>query len=70
MNYLTRYIEKDIAEALETSGVVVVAGPKFCGKSTTCSLFAASSYSLDEKRKIELYSLYLQEVQPLPPKKK
>lgn len=32
MNYLTRYIEKDIESALETSGVVVVAGPKFCGK--------------------------------------
>ena len=54
MQYLTRYIEKEIAGALDTSGVVVVAGPKFCGKTTTCSLFAKSSYALDTKARIEL----------------
>ncbi len=54
MDYLSRYIEKDIKLALETSGVVVVAGPKFCGKTTTCKLFSKSEYSLDTKRKIEL----------------
>lgn len=52
--YLERYIEKEIKEALETSGVVVVAGPKFCGKTTTSMLFAKSNYSLNTKRKIEL----------------
>ena len=36
MKYLNRYIEKDLALALRTSGVVVVAGPKFCGKTETC----------------------------------
>jgi len=52
--YLTRYIEQEIKETLETSGVVVVAGPKFCGKTTTCQLFAKSKFVLDTKAKIEL----------------
>lgn len=39
---------------LETSGVVVVTGPKFCGKTTTCKLFAKSIYSLDNDEKIRL----------------
>lgn len=54
MAYLKRYIEKEIEEALDTSGVVVVAGPKWCGKTTTCARFAKSSYALDTKAKIEL----------------
>ena len=54
MAYLSRYIEKEIEETLETSGVVVVSGPKWCGKSTTCARFAKSSYALDTKAKIEL----------------
>lgn len=52
--YLRRYIEKEIQECIETSGVIVVAGPKFCGKSTTTELFAKSKYILDTKQKIEL----------------
>ncbi len=52
--YLKRYIEKEIEEALETSGVVVVAGPKFCGKTTTSELFAKSKFVLDTKSKIEM----------------
>ncbi len=54
MAYLKRYIEKEIKDALETSGAVVVAGPKFCGKTTTSNLFAKSKYILDSKDKIEL----------------
>ena len=53
MEYLERIIEKRIRDAIETSGVVVVAGPKFCGKTTTCKRYAASSYTLDTKAKIE-----------------
>ena len=56
MKYLKRYIENKISEALETSGVVVIEGPKFCGKSTTSKLFCKSSYILDTKEKIELVS--------------
>ncbi len=54
MQYLKRFIETQIEEALSTSGVVVVTGPKFCGKTTTCKRFAKSSYTLDTKSKIEL----------------
>lgn len=52
--YLKRYIEREISEYLDTSGVVVVVGPNFCGKITTCKLFAKSQYSLDTKSKINL----------------
>ena len=51
--YLKRYIEKEIEEALLTSGVVVVAGPKFCGKTTTSKLFAKSAFSLNTKIDIQ-----------------
>ena len=53
MEYLNRLIEKRIIDALDTSGVVVVTGPKFCGKTTTCKRFASSSYTLDTKSKID-----------------
>ncbi len=54
MEYYTRYVEKSIKNALETSGAIVVTGPKFCGKTTTSKLFASSSFSLDTKAKIML----------------
>lgn len=54
MKYLHRYIEKEIELALDSSGVVVVEGPKFCGKTTTSKIYSKSSYSLDTKQKIEL----------------
>lgn len=54
MEYLYRYIEEQIKEALDTSGVVVVAGPKFCGKTTTCEIFAKSKYVLDTLQKIRM----------------
>lgn len=53
MKYYNRYIENQIKEALEISGGVLVAGPKFCGKTTTCKRFVSSSYSLDTKEKIQ-----------------
>ena len=54
MEYYNRYVEKQIKEALEISGGVLVAGPKFCGKTTTCKRFASSLYALDTKEKIQL----------------
>ena len=51
--YLNRYIEKTIDKSLRTIGVIVVEGPKFCGKTTTCKQFAKSIYSLDSKTKIK-----------------
>lgn len=54
MEYLPRLIEKEIELGLKTSGVVVVAGPKWCGKTETCKKYAKSKYVLDTKNKIEL----------------
>lgn len=54
MSYYPRLIEKKIDSALKSTGVVVVAGPKFCGKTTTAKVFSKSFYSLDTKEKIEL----------------
>lgn len=54
MKYLTRLIEKEIEIGLKTSGVVVVVGPKWCGKTETCKIYAKSKYVLDTKSKIEI----------------
>ena len=54
--YYPRLIEEKIKTALITSGVVVIAGPKFCGKTTTSKVFSKSEYVLDTKAKIEMTS--------------
>ena len=53
MNYLKRYVEKDIEILLKTIGVIVVCGPKYCGKTTTSQRYSKSSYALTTKEKIE-----------------
>ncbi len=45
--YYSRLIEKEIELKLRTSGAVVVAGPKFCGKTTTCMLYQKSFVKLN-----------------------
>ena len=55
--YLKRYIEEKIKESLEIIGVVVISGPKYCGKTTTSKLFAKTIYTLDTKSKIEITSI-------------
>lgn len=50
--YYKRLIEKDIELKLKTSGAVVVAGPKFCGKTTTCMLYQKSFVKLNTKQSI------------------
>lgn len=52
--YLKRYIEAGIERKLKSSGVVVVSGPKFCGKTTTATLFAKSVIKLNTNQAIEL----------------
>lgn len=47
--YYKRYVEKLIEKKLKSSGAIFVAGPKFCGKTTTCSLFAKSIYRINTK---------------------
>ena len=50
--YYQRIIEEAIALKLKTSGAVVVAGPKFCGKTTTCMLFQNSFVKLNTKQSV------------------
>lgn len=47
--YYKRYVEKLIEKKLKSSGAILVAGPKFCGKTTTGSLFAKSIYRINTK---------------------
>ncbi len=48
-NYYPRYIEKSLERKLLSSGAVLVAGPKFCGKTTTCLRYAKSVYRINTK---------------------
>ena len=52
--YYKRLIENLISEKLNYSGAVLIAGPKFCGKTTTSKLFAKSSVELITEQDIEL----------------
>lgn len=52
--YYNRLIEKEIDLKLRTSGAVVVAGPKFCGKTTTCMLYQKSFVKLNTKQTIAM----------------
>ncbi len=47
--YYKRFIEQSIEKKLKSSGAVLVAGPKFCGKTTTCSLYAKSIYRINTR---------------------
>ena len=52
--YYQRLIEEEIAIKLKSSGAVVVAGPKFCGKTTTCMLYQKSFVKLNTKQSIAM----------------
>lgn len=52
--YYSRLVEKEIELKLRTSGAVVVAGPKFCGKTTTCMLYQKSFIKLNTKQAIAM----------------
>ena len=55
--YYPRLVEKEIELKLKTSGAVVVAGPKFCGKTTTCMLYQKSFVKLNTKQAITMARL-------------
>lgn len=55
--YYNRLVEKQIELKLKTSGAVVVAGPKFCGKTTTCMLYQKSFVKLNTKQAITMARL-------------
>lgn len=50
--YFQRLIESEIELKLRTSGAVLVAGPKFCGKTTTCMLYQKSFVKLNSRQSI------------------
>ena len=56
--YLDRLIDPTIAEALLTSGCVVIEGPKWCGKSTTGKRFAKTVIELAKPNLYKKYKLY------------
>ena len=48
MEYLRRIADSILQDNLEASGAVLVEGPKWCGKTTTCSQIANSAISLQD----------------------
>lgn len=53
-DYITRLAEQTLITKLNSSGCVLVTGPKFCGKSTMCEEFAKSATALKTTNAIEL----------------
>lgn len=52
--YYKRLIEQEIELKMRTSGALVVAGPKFCGKTTTCMLYQKSFMKLNTQQAINM----------------
>lgn len=52
--YIRRLAEKTLNDKLNSSGCVLVTGPKFCGKTTLCNRFAKSTTSLKDSKIIAL----------------
>ncbi len=55
--YYKRLIEQKIELMMKTSGAVMVAGPRFCGKTTTCMLFQKSFIKLNTQQAINMARL-------------
>lgn len=53
-DYINRLMEKELERRLNSSGCVLVSGPKFCGKSTLCERYAKSSIGLKTSNAIKL----------------
>jgi len=52
--YIARLAEKELERKMNSSGCVVVSGPKFCGKSTMCRRYAESIIELNTTNDILL----------------
>lgn len=52
--YYKRLVEQKIKKKLEYSGAILIVGPKYCGKTTTASIFAESVVKLTTKQNINL----------------
>ena len=57
--YINRIIEKSIKRKLNSSGALLIVGPKDVGKTTTAKQFAKTTYAFDEKSKIDFYKINL-----------
>ena len=55
-NYYPRLIEKTIEKKLKSTGALLLAGPKYCGKTTTAKRYSKSEISLITSNVIELIS--------------
>ena len=53
-DYIVRLAEKTLQRKLNSSGCVLVTGPKFCGKSTMCERYASSVTALKTTNAIKL----------------
>ncbi|MCI6118668.1 MAG: DUF4143 domain-containing protein [Prevotella sp.] len=62
-NYKKRIADKMLSEQLEAAGVVLVQGPKWCGKTTTAQQAAASSLFMDNPASIKA-NLMISETNP------
>lgn len=56
--YLPRLIEKNIGNKLSYIGAIQIEGPKWCGKSTTASLFAKTIVKLQNPIVFNTYKVY------------
>ncbi len=52
--YRARIVDKELSDLLDSSGTVVIEGPKACGKTATARQFAASEVLLDQDRAASL----------------
>lgn len=52
--YINRLAQNELSRKLDSSGCVLVTGPKFCGKSTMCEQFCKSKTELKKSNDIEL----------------
>lgn len=62
-NYLPRIVDKLLEERLKSAGAVLIAGPKWCGKTTTAEQQAKSVLKLQDPDKTKAY-LATAEVKP------
>ena len=53
MEYISRIVDEILAEKLETTGGVVIRGPKWCGKTRTAKEFAKSYLELQDDEQLE-----------------
>lgn len=59
-NYRKRIADQLLQEQLETSGIVLIQGPKWCGKTTTAEQAAKSVTYMDDPKKQRAYSVLAQ----------